>query len=150
MPVMQRRYRFPEVSPFRSAMERFFDEPFVRPAEWFTLGVDGILMPPVDAYATKEAFIVKIALPGVAPEAVETTIEGDTLTIHGTYPTYIDKEEVGYLFQELPRGEFRRSLVLPVGLKIDAVEATFEYGLLTVLIPKVEEVKPRLITVKAR
>lgn len=107
-------------------------------------------MPPIDAYATKEAFVVKVALPGVLPEAVETTIEGDTLTIRGTYEAYLEKEEIGYLFHELPRGEFRRSLVLPAGLKTEAVDATFEHGLLTLFIPKVEEIKPRHITVKAR
>jgi HSP20 family protein len=150
MTIMRRRYGFPELPTFRTAFERFFDEPFVRPAEWLTLGGDGIYMPPIDAFATKEAFVVKVALPGVLPEAVETTIEGDTLTIRGTYEPYIENEEIGYLFHELPRGEFRRSLVLPAGLKTEAVDATFEHGLLTLFIPKVEEIKPRHITVKAR
>lgn len=90
------------------------------------------------------------ALPGVKPEAVETTIEGDTLTIRGSYEEKVEGEEVGYLFHEMARGEFRRSLVLPAGLKTDAVEATFEHGVLTLVVPKVEEIKPRRITVKAR
>jgi len=150
MTIVRRRYGYPEMPTFRSALERFFDEPFVRPAEWLTLGMEGISMPPIDAYASKEAFVVKIALPGVDPEAVETTIEGDTLTIHGTYEPYLEKEDVSYLFHELPLGGFRRSLVLPAGLRTEAVDATFEHGVLTVFIPKAEEVKPRQITVKAR
>lgn len=150
MTIMRRPYGFPELPTFGTALGRFFDDPFVRPAEWLTLGVDGIHMPPIDAYATKEAFVVKVALPGVLPDTVETTIEGDTLTIRGTYEAYLEKEEIGYLFHELPRGEFRRSLVLPAGLKTEAVDATFELGLLTLVIPKVEELKPRHITVKAR
>jgi HSP20 family protein len=150
MTILRRRYGFPELPSLRTPFERFFDAPFVRPTEWLTLGVDGPYMPPIDAYATKEAFIVKAALPGVKPEAVETTVEGDTLTIRGTYEEKVEKEEVGYLFQELARGEFRRSLVLPAGLKVDAVEATFQHGVLTLVIPKVEEIKPRRIAVKAR
>lgn len=150
MTIVRRRYAYPEVPTFRTAFERFLEEPFVRPAEWLTLGTEGIYMPPIDAYATKEAFIVKVALPGVLAKMVETTIEGDTLTIRGTYEPLVEKEEVGYLFHELPRGEFRRSLVLPAGLKTEAVDATFEHGLLTLFIPKVEEIKPRHITVKPR
>jgi HSP20 family protein len=150
MTMMRRRYTFPELPTFRTVFDRFFDEPYVRPAEWLTMAVDGIFTPPIDAYATKEAFVVKVALPGVLPEFVETTIEGDTLIIRGTYEAYVEKEEISYLFHELPRGEFRRTLVLPAGLKTEAVDATFEHGLLTVFIPKVEEIKPRHITVKAR
>jgi HSP20 family protein len=150
MTIVRRRYAFPELPTFRTAFERFLEEPFVRPAEWLTLGMEGIHMPQIDAYATKDAFIVKVSLPGVLPKAVETTIEGDTLTIRGTYEPVVEKEEIGYLFHELPLGEFRRSLVLPAGLKVEAVDATFELGLLTLIIPKVEEVKPRHITVKAR
>ena len=89
-------------------------------------------------------------MPGVKPEAVETTIEGDTLTIRGSYEEKGEKEEAGYLLRELSRGEFRRSVVLPRGLKTDKVEAVFEHGILTLAFPKVEETKPRKIIVTAR
>jgi HSP20 family protein len=150
MTIVRRRYAFPELPTFRTAFERFLEEPFVRPSEWLTLGAEGVHMPLIDAYATKEAFIVKVALPGVQAEKVETTIEGDTLSIRGSFEPFVEKEETGYLFHELPRGEFRRSLVLPAGLKTEAVDATFEHGLLTLVLPKAEEIKPRHITVKAR
>jgi HSP20 family protein len=112
--------------------------------------IEGVFTPPIDAYATKDEFVVKVALPGIEPERVETTIEGDTLTIHGTFELKEEAEGVGYLFRELARGEFRRSIVLPVGLRVDAAEAVFEHGVLTLHIPKLEEVKPRRIEVKAR
>jgi HSP20 family protein len=94
----------------REAMDRLFDESFVRPGEWLTLGVEGRFIPAIDAYATKEAFIVKVALPGVKPEAVETTIDGDTLTITGKYVEKEEKEEAGYLLREPSRGEFGAAL----------------------------------------
>lgn len=147
MTITQRRYGMPELPTLRQAMDRLFDEAFIRPEEWFKVG--GMIAPPIDAYGTKEAFVVKAALPGVKPEFVETTIEGDTLTISGRYEAKEEKEGVGYLFRELSRGEFRRSLVLPVGLRTEAAEATFEHGVLTLTIPKVEEAKPHKIAIKA-
>lgn len=150
MTIMRRRYGVPELPTLRAAIDRLFDESFVRPSGWLSLGFDGVFAPPIDAFGTKEAFVVKVALPGVKPEAVETLIEGDTLTIHGTYEEKEEKEGIGYLYRELARGEFRRSLVLPVGLKTDAALATFEHGVLNLTIPKVEEAKPHRITVQAR
>ena len=150
MTLMRPRYGTPMLPSLRDAIDRLFDESFVRPGEWLTLGVDGKAAPALDAFATKDTFVVKVALPGVKPEAVETTIDGDTLVITGTYEEKGEKEEAGYLLRELSRGEFRRSLVLPTGLKTDAVDAVFEHGVLTLRFPKVEAAKPRKITVTAR
>ena len=50
----------------------------------------------------------------------------------------------------MARGEFRRTIVLPVGLRLEAAQAVFEHGILTFRIPKLEEVKPRRIEVKVR
>jgi HSP20 family protein len=150
MTLMRPRYGAPMLPTLHEAIDRLFDESFVRPGEWLTLGVDGRFALALDAYATKEHFVVKAALPGVKPEAVETTIDGDTLTIRGTFEEKGEKEDAGYLLRELSRGEFRRSVVLPRGLKTDKVEAVFEHGILTLTFPKVEETKPRKITVTAR
>jgi len=150
MTIMRPRYGTPMLPTLRSAIDRLFDESFVRPSEWLTFGVEGRIAPAVDAYATKDTFVVKAALPGVKSEAVETTIEGDTLTITGTYEQHEEKEEAGYLLKELSRGEFRRALVLPSGLKLDAVEAVFRDGVLTLTIPKVEEAKPHKITIQTK
>lgn len=150
MTLMRPRYGLPMLPSLREAMDRLFDESFVRPGEWLTLGVDPRFAPALDAYATKDMFVVKVALPGVKPDAVETTIDGDTLMITGRYEAKEEKEEAGYLLRELSRGEFRRSLVLPHGLKTDKVDAVFEQGILTLSFPKVEEAKPRKITVTAR
>ena len=150
MTLMRPRYGTPMMPTLRDAIDRLFDESFVRPGEWLSLGVDGKFAPALDAYSTKESFVVKAALPGVRPEGVETTIDGETLIIRGTFEEKVEKDEAGYLLRELSRGEFRRSVILPRGLKTDKVEAVFEHGILTLTFPKVEEAKPRKITVTAR
>jgi HSP20 family protein len=131
----------------REAMDRLFDRSFVTPSEWLTLA--RIDTPAIDVVSKPEAIVVKVALPGVKPEEIETTITGNTLEIHGAYREEEKKEEEGYLFRELNRGEFRRTVLLPAGIKSDAAEATFKEGILTLVIPKVEPVKPTAIKVKA-
>jgi len=150
MTVARRSYAFPELPTLREAIDRLFDDSIVRPGVWMTSRYEGAFVPPIDAYATKDEFIVRMALPGIKPEQVETTIEGDTLTIHGTFELKEEGDDVGYLARELARGEFRRTIVLPVGLRLEAAQAVFEHGILTFRIPKLEEVKPRRIEVKVR
>ncbi len=75
---------------------------------------------------------------------------GDTLTIKGETRAEQEIKREDYLYQERRYGAFSRSVVLPGGLKSDKAEATVDDGILTVTIPKAEEVKPRAISVKAK
>jgi HSP20 family protein len=87
-------------------------------------------------------------VPGVPPEDVEVTIEGDTLTIRAEVPPPL--ENVDYIFQECPCGRFTRVLTLNVPIDVDNVAATFEHGLLTLTLPKATPVQPKTIKVKAK
>jgi HSP20 family protein len=131
----------------REAMDRLFDRSFVTPGEWMTLA--RFETPAIDVVSKPEAIVVKVALPGVKPDDIETTITGNTLEIHGTYRDEEKKEEDGYLYRELSRGEFRRTVLLPAGIKADGAEATFRDGILTLVIPKVEPTTPKAIKVKS-
>ena len=144
--TLQRPRPFLDTPSLREAMDRFFERSFVSPGEWLTLA--RFEQPAIDVVSKPETVVVKAALPGVKPEDIETTITGDTLTIHGKYREEEKREEEGYLYRELSRGEFRRSIGLPTGTKSEAAEATFHDGILTLTIPKVEPVKPREIKVK--
>jgi HSP20 family protein len=145
MTIMRPR-TFNEMS-ISEAIDRLFDESFGSPRGWF--GVDRFERPPIDAFTTPDAFVVKVAVPGLKPEDIHTTVTGDVLAVEGTYREETERKEQGYLYRELNRGELRRSIRLPAGLKTDAAEATYADGILTLRIPKLEEVKPREIQVKA-
>jgi len=72
------------------------------------------------------------------------------LTIRGEHKAEQEIKKEDYLYQESRYGAFSRSVVLPGGLKPDKAEATMEDGVLTLTIPKAEELKPKSIKVKAK
>ena len=103
---------------------------------------------PIDAWANEEVFTIKAYLPGVSLEDVEITFEGEELKIHGHYPE--NDDEVQFVTRELFNGEFERRLTFNVPVNDDEIEATFENGVLTLSVPKAEEVRPKQIKVQAK
>jgi HSP20 family protein len=134
----------------REAMNRLFEDSFVggyqQPREGN--GAAPEMRLPIEAYSTDHEIVVRAAVPGLKPEEVEITIEGDTLTLRGEFPRPI--ENVNYLMAERPWGRFSRTLQLNVPVDADKAEASFENGLLTLTLPKAEAVRPKVIPVKAK
>lgn len=131
---------------FRDAMERLFDERFFRPI-WIGSG-EQQAAPALDLYTTPEAVIAKVALPGVKPEDVDVTISDELVTITGTFKEEKETSDAGYVDRELSQGEFTRTFSLPTAIKADAAKAEFKNGLLTLTLPKTEEVKPTHVKVQ--
>jgi len=105
---------------------------------------------PVDMYQTADDVVVKAALPGIKPEEVDITITGDTLTIRGEQKEEQEVKEDDYFYKERRYGTFSRSVAMPVKVKSDKAEAVFENGVLTLTLPKAEEIKPKQIKVKPK
>jgi HSP20 family protein len=103
---------------------------------------------PIDVYSTEGELIIQASVVGLDPEDVEITIEGDTLTIKGERKAPLDN--VNYHIQERRYGRFSRTLTLNVPVEPDQAEAVFEKGILTLTIPKAEEVRPKVIHVKSK
>ncbi len=138
-----------EIMTLREAMDRLFEEPFFRPWSTWRRGTpEEPLRLPVDVYTTPEEIVIVASVPGLLPEEVDVSIQGDTLTIRGELRPPLDN--VQYLFQERPYGPFTRSLVLNVPVDVDKAEVTLENGVLTITLPKAEEIKPKTIKVKAK
>ncbi len=138
-----------EMITLRDAMDRLFDDAFTRP--WgLTNGGRGMSMPAVDMYQTDNDVVVKMAVPGIKPEDVQISVTGDTLTVKGEIKENNDNKQKAYHIREQRWGSFERVLSLPTDVKTDKAQAEFENGVLTVTLPKAEEVKPKTITVKAK
>jgi len=138
---------FTDLMSLREAMDRLFEDSFVRSGSRWAMG-EARCEVPVDAYVTDDEVVITVAVPGVAPEAVDVTIEGDTITIKGELKGPLDN--VNYLVQERTYGSFTRTLRLNIPVQADKAEASFDKGILTLTLPKQEEVKPKTITVKAK
>jgi HSP20 family protein len=133
----------------REAMDRLFEESVVHPrAGWLApLGAESLA---VDMYETDDDVVVKTATPGVNPEDIDVSITGDVLTIKGETKAEEKVEKANYIRQERRYGAFSRSLSLPSTVVADKAKAEFEGGVLTLTLPKAEEVKPKTIQVKAK
>jgi HSP20 family protein len=130
-------------------MDRLFEESFVRPrAGWLApWGAEGLA---VDMYETDENVVVKTSVPGIKAEDIDITITGDTLTIKGETKAEEKVEKANYIRQERRYGAFSRSVTLPTSIVAEEAKAEFENGVLTLTLPKAEEVKPKTIQVKTK
>jgi len=140
---------FREMTSLRDAMDRLFEESFIRPSRFWPDRLErGEL--PIDMYQTANDVVVKASLPGVKPEEVDISISGDTLIIKGEHKEEQEVKQEDYFRKERYYGAFNRSLILPVQVKSDKAEAVFDNGILTLTLPKAEETKPKQIKVKAK
>ena len=136
-----------EMMTLREAMDRLFDDAFTRP---INLRDGGWTSPAVDMYQTDDEVVVKAALPGFKADEVQINVTGDILTLRGETKHEEEKKDKAWHIREHRWGSFERSIALPTDVKADRAAADFENGVLTVTLPKAEEVKPKTITVKAR
>lgn len=134
-----------EMLRMRDAMNRIFDESYARDNEEDYNRVQRL---PIDVYSTENELVLMASVPGLEADAVNITIEGDTLTISGEIPALIDN--VDWQFVERYHGRFARTLQLNVPIDMDNVEATFKNGVLELVLPKAEAVKPKQIKVKTK
>jgi HSP20 family protein len=146
MSLMLRHAPLADVVTLRDAMERLFDERFWQPL-WPRDG-EREAAPALDLYTTVEAVIAKVALPGVKPEKVDVTIADDLVTVRGSYEEEQQTAEAGYVHRELRRGSFARTFAVPTAVRWEAAKADFKDGLLTLTLPKAENVKPKHVKVE--
>ncbi len=106
--------------------------------------------PAVDVYQDKDNVIVETPLAGVDPEKVNVSVENDVLKIEGKSEHKSEVDEDNYYRKEVRYGSFYRAVALPTSVVADKAEANFENGMLKVVIPKAEEVKPKSIKVNVQ
>ncbi|GAB4399368.1 MAG: Hsp20/alpha crystallin family protein [Anaerolineales bacterium] len=134
-----------EMMTLREAMDRLFDDAFTRP-----VGVTSSAVPAIDLYQTNDTVVVKAALPGFKPDDVQISVTGDVLTLRGEYKQENEQKDATYHVREQRFASFERSVLLPTEVQTDKAKADFENGILTVSLPKSEQVKPKTINIKAK
>lgn len=137
-----------EMMTLREAMDRLFDDAFTRP-----LSVrDGWTMasPAIDMYQTDNEVVVRASIPGIKADEVQIDVTGDVLTLKGEVKQEEERKDRAWHIREQRFGSFERSVALPTSVKSDQAEAVFENGILTITLPKADEVKPRTINIQAK
>ncbi len=134
---------FQEMLNLRRTVDRLFDnvgtdQEWARPTMW------GLA---VDVVENKDDFIIKASVPGINPNDLDVSYSYDTLTIKGEIKSDNEVKESQYHLHERRYGSFSRSISLPTKIKGDAIEASYQNGVLSLRLPKAEEVKPKRITI---
>lgn len=136
---------FRDMMTLRQAMDRLFEDSFVRPAGFGNVSVPEVAL---DVKETEADVVVKAELPGVKPEDVDVSVSEGVLTIKGENKEEKEEKETNYYRRERRYGSFSRSISLPAAVNADRADAVFENGVLSLTLPKAEEARPKQIKVK--
>jgi HSP20 family protein len=140
---MDRWNPFREMLALREAMDRMFDDSFLRS----TMSTGRAASFPIDLAETDQGFLLRAALPGVRPEDVQITIHGDTLTIRAESKAQEERKEDNWLIREQRSGQYQRMISLPAPVNPDQAQASFQDGILELTLPKAEQARPRQIKI---
>jgi HSP20 family protein len=135
---------FQEMLNLRRTVDRLFDN-VSSDHEWPGATVWGLA---VDVVENKDDFVIKASVPGINPNDLDVSYTDDTLTIKGEIKSDNEIKENQYHLRERRYGSFSRSISLPTKIKGDAIEASYQNGVLSLRLPKAEEVKPKRIAIK--
>ena len=126
--------------------DRFFEDD-----DWFLpiMHGSGMAQPAMDLYETDKDVIAKMNLPDIDPDKVDVVVENGVLRVSGATEEQKEEEKKGYYRKEIRKGSFARATRLPSPVKEDAVAATYEKGVLKIVMPKTvaKKEKPKKIKV---
>ncbi len=139
--------RFNDLEKIQSEINRLLD--FSRRPESESGLREGAWSPAIDVHASKDAFLVKADIPGMAGGDIEVVVEGRALAIRGEKKLE-NAEEKGRVRSERFYGSFYRSMTLPGEVDSSKVNASYKNGVLEIMLPKKEEYKPKQIKIDVR
>jgi len=137
-----------EVSTLKHDIDRLFNQ--YMPGLFGNGGTgDALWMPRMDLRETDTAFIVEADLPGMVLEDITVQVEGSTVIISGERKGEHVSNAGDMAYRERRFGKFQRAFTLPAAVKVDAIEAKYTNGVLTVTVPKAEEARTKRIAIQA-
>lgn len=102
----------------------------------------------IDMYQTKDNVIIKSTIAGVRPDDIDITVANDMVTIKGSRTREEKITQDDYFYQECYWGGFSRSVIVPVDIDSEQIEADLKDGILTIVIPKAAKAKTKKVKVK--
>jgi HSP20 family protein len=104
--------------------------------------------PPIEMFETEQGVVVRAELPNIDPKQIEITVTNDTMTLRGETRHEEEHKERNYHRREIRYGSFSRTLALPTAVNSTEAKATYRDGVLEVMLPKPERVKPASVKVQ--
>jgi HSP20 family protein len=141
---------FVDLLSLQDDMNRLFREFFGRRGGRLAKGDSSIWFPALDMEETKDEIIVKAELPGIHKEEISLQVQADTLTLSGVRKSESETKDKTIHLVERSYGKFQRSIALPCKVDATRAKAVYEDGVLTVRLPKQEEVKPKEIAIEVK
>ncbi len=132
----------------RSPYFRLVDDLLNEARPWLTGGEFGNRAPAIDVEESASAYTLRADLPGFNQADISVNLHDDVLTIAGETAAQAPAEGSRALIRERRQGKFSRSLRFPNAVNGEAVEASFENGVLSITLPKADHIQPRQIPVK--
>lgn len=137
----------PELAAFERRVNRLLNDG-LSGLDWTTReSAAAAWAPPVDVFERADAIRIMAELPGVRPDGVKISVEGNVLTISGTKEQVAEEQTERVHRYERTYGTFERTFTLPSTVDASAIKAAYERGVLTITLPKVEKAKPRTIEI---
>ena len=136
-----------ELNTIQTEMNRLFNSLFDPPVRAGAADAGRRWIPAMDMVETGDHYVLHADLPGLSEKDVSIELESNVLTLSGERKTSSEAEKGGYRRIERAYGSFSRSLTLPDGVNADAIQASFDNGVLEVRIPKPEQIKPRKVSI---
>jgi HSP20 family protein len=130
--------------PLRDAIDQLFEGSFITPQ----LMAGHQAFPPVDVHLTEDDLVLEMAVPGAQPDDINISVTGETVTVTGEIKREQHGQKGQQLAEEIWRGRFQRSFQVPIQVDANKAEASFENGILTLMLPKSEANKPRKIQIR--
>jgi HSP20 family protein len=106
--------------------------------------------PALDVYEDKDQFVVKAEVPGMKKDDIEVSLHDGSLTISGERKSERESTEAGVYRSERAFGRFQRTIDLPTSVDVSKVKADYRDGILSITLPKMEEAKPKKISVNVK
>ena len=135
---------FNEMLTLGTAMDRLLNSAFV-PSQGRIFGMSL----PIDVIENEDVFTVQAVVPGINPDDLDIQVNDQIVTLRGEWKQPEAAEGTTFHLRERAGGRFERTIQLPLPINVDGVQAHYEYGILTLTLPKAEAVKPRHITVQS-
>jgi HSP20 family protein len=140
--MLERRRFFPDFAELQERFDRVLDD--------LGNGTAGTWKAAIDVVREKDRIVLRVDMPGIAPEDVAINVEDDILTVSGEHEESTEKKEEDFIKRERRYGSFSRSLALPPDVDPNAITATSKHGVVEVAIPLPKKKEKKAVEIKAQ